>query len=361
MTYRPIMSLIQAQHWIETSCQVDKSEVIQNMSRNHGRSSSTYKVDIHYHYQYDGTTYKGNKYRFEDFYSSGYGDKQQIVDTYPPGFTFNCYVNPNNPSESVIVRKPGWYLLMSLFPLPFLLVGIWGMMDSFKKNDLYQSGDKLSQAKIKTNIILQEEMSPIKSFLLILCFCLFWNGAVAALITQWWLPSYHASHSIPIFDTIFASVFVISGVILIYGVFYNFLCLFNPTMIIEISPGWLQPGGQYQLTYKINGNVNRLTDLSLKLVGKEVISYASGRSSREENATIHETVILQQVSKRLSPNGTAELNIPLNIMPSFTSSHNKIVWTIVAHGNIPFWPDMNHDYVITIAANEQGVESWLSL
>ncbi len=355
------MSLIQAQHWIETSCVVDKSEVLRSRSSSQGKSSTTYKVDIHYHYQYQENTYTGNNYRFEDFYSSGYESKKQIVDAYPPGSAFNCFVNPDNPSESVIQRKPNWQLLISFFPLIFLVIGIWGMVNSFKKNDLKQSDADLTQAQRKANIVLQEALSPLKSFLLVLCFALFWNGVVAVMITQWWLPTYKATHSIPILDTLFASVFVIAGTLLIFGVCYNFLCLFNPRMTIEISPGWLQPGGQYQLTYRIIGNVNRLTDLSLKLIGKESICYASGKSTREEEATILESVIFQQVSNRLSPNGTAELNIPLNIMPSFSGGHNKIIWTIVAHGNIPFWPDMNHDYVITISPNEEGVESWLSL
>jgi hypothetical protein len=35
-------------------------------------------------------------------------------------------------------------------------------------------------------------------------------------------------------------------------------------------------------------------------------------------------------------------------MPSFSGQNNKIEWFIVATGNIPFWPNMNHEFPIVI-------------
>jgi len=47
-----------------------------------------------------------------------------------------------------------------------------------------------------------------------------------------------------------------------------------------------------------------------------------------------------------SGNGT--VTIPADSMHSFTSTHNKIIWTIRAEGEIPRWPDLSEEFALTV-------------
>jgi hypothetical protein len=39
-------------------------------------------------------------------------------------------------------------------------------------------------------------------------------------------------------------------------------------------------------------------------------------------------------------------------MHSFESSHNKIIWKVKLHGDIPRWPDVSETYTLNIVPKE---------
>ncbi len=47
--------------------------------------------------------------------------------------------------------------------------------------------------------------------------------------------------------------------------------------------------------------------------------------------------------------GSAEIRIPVDTMHSFMGEHNKIIWAIHVHGDIPRWPDIKEEHRIEIA------------
>ena len=46
--------------------------------------------------------------------------------------------------------------------------------------------------------------------------------------------------------------------------------------------------------------------------------------------------------------GNATLAIPEHTMPTFESDNNKIFWQLKVHGDIPFWPDVNEKFELTV-------------
>ena len=125
--YGPFTKIIQAQHWVAVQAQVELSSVVTGIVRTKDGTRKIYKVNIQYPYQYNGKSYLGNQYDFNNFYTSDYTHPQNVLSDYPVGKKFICYVNPTNPSESVIQRGLDWYLLPGIMPLLLLGIGIGGL------------------------------------------------------------------------------------------------------------------------------------------------------------------------------------------------------------------------------------------
>ena len=98
---------LDARSWHETQCAIVSSRV----ATHSGDDGNTYSVEITYDYEYDWQEYRGDRYDFSLGSSSGYERKARIVDAHPPGGEVTCYVDPDDPTRSVIDRSPGGYLL----------------------------------------------------------------------------------------------------------------------------------------------------------------------------------------------------------------------------------------------------------
>jgi hypothetical protein len=121
---RPIARTLDARSWAPTPCKVLRAEV-----RSHDSDDgTTYGVYILYQYEFGGRTYKADRYDFMGGSSSGYEGKARVVAQYQAAANPVCYVNPKCPSEAVLKRGFHAKLLLVLFPLPFLLVGVGGLV-----------------------------------------------------------------------------------------------------------------------------------------------------------------------------------------------------------------------------------------
>ncbi|MFA6103976.1 MAG: DUF3592 domain-containing protein [Victivallaceae bacterium] len=120
-----------AQSWTETPCRIVAGEIVYPK---HSGSKYSYKVE--YSYVYNGRTYSAARLSF----SSSEGEYKKILQLsrdYPPGRDANCYVNPSNPSDAVLVRKVKWDMLpFMIIPLIFVAVGIGGIYFTWKKKKL---------------------------------------------------------------------------------------------------------------------------------------------------------------------------------------------------------------------------------
>ena len=96
-------------NWVPTPCTIKKSwvEEHQSYTRRRGgrRKRTTYEPKIEYQYSFQNQTYSSE--RFEIFgterKSKSYSD--QFVAHFPAGSASTCWVNPHQPSESVIKRN----------------------------------------------------------------------------------------------------------------------------------------------------------------------------------------------------------------------------------------------------------------
>jgi hypothetical protein len=132
---RPIAKTIAAQSWIATPCRVLQAEV-----RSHdGDDWTTYSVYILYQYEFNGGTYKSDRYDFVGGSSSGYRGKALVVAGYETAAQPVCYVNPRNPYEAVLKR--GFHAKLLLAIVSAAVSADWRRVASFTRCGASNSWD----------------------------------------------------------------------------------------------------------------------------------------------------------------------------------------------------------------------------
>ena len=122
--YRPISLVAKSASWSPNAAVVTSSKVDRNISH----AQKTYSIHIDYQYNYQGKTYRGDRYDFfrsKNIYTSEKDTIEAIVLHHPVGTKITCLVNPENPAESVISREISYdSFLVGAIPLFFVILGI---------------------------------------------------------------------------------------------------------------------------------------------------------------------------------------------------------------------------------------------
>ena len=102
--------------------------VVKSMVKTSHGESTTYAPYVGYAYSYEGRTFGGDRYSFDSSSSSDYTYAKRVVEQYPKGRKITVFVDPADPSQSVVLREaPGPMYALLLFLQPFLVVGV-GML-----------------------------------------------------------------------------------------------------------------------------------------------------------------------------------------------------------------------------------------
>lgn len=367
---QPLVKYVQSLSWEEVSCRIVSSQVESHASSD----GTTYSVNISYTYDWEGRTYRSDRYNNSAGSSSGRKGKAEIVRQYPPGKQATCFVNPANPEEAVLVRSAGW---MAVFAIPFtgifVLIGGFFIYSSFTPEPLLANkggkGSGFSKPKKKRKvpsgkatwkkghfdypeeqweaIVLKPEVSRIAGLIGMLIFCLFWNGIVSIFVRE--VVKQHLKGDPDWFLTLFMIPFVLVGLGLIVGVIYSFLKLFNPKVEMTLNPGTPRMGEPFMVSWRVEGNTKRLKNLRILLEAEEIASYQRGTDTITERNIFEQVELsLQEASQTTDYSGSTDLVIPRESMHSFNASNNQILWTIKVHGDIPRWPDVSSIFPVDV-------------
>jgi hypothetical protein len=122
---QPLWGVMQASDWVATPCTVIASDIKVNPSAD----GLTTGIAIVYAYEFQGKTHQSDRYDFVTVFSNtNDAMKWDVVRANPPGKQTVCFVNPANPVEAVLQR--GWTaeMLWGLAPVPFVLLGVVGLL-----------------------------------------------------------------------------------------------------------------------------------------------------------------------------------------------------------------------------------------
>jgi hypothetical protein len=351
LTLRPVLRVLDAQTWPEVPCTVVESHVAESSDSD----GTTYKVAVTFNYLYEGRELTSSRYDFTDFYSSGYEGKAEVVAGYPAGSRTVAYVNPSNPSEAVLVRNfsgryfIGLFGLLFFLPGLFLLVWILGSLRKAPKRALVTDpaspfGVTNPQGEVDGPVELKPQATPLGRLIGMIFVSLFWNGITWAIILATFRDGKRPEGCL----IAFLSVFALVGLFLIYGMFRQFLILFNPRPKLTLNPGTLPPGETIYLQWRLAGGTGGVRHLTLVLEGREEASYRRGTNNYTDKEVFARIGLVDTTDEYQMANGSTSFTMPANTMPSFRAEHNKIVWTIKAQLEIANWPDSDEEFEVLV-------------
>jgi len=352
--WKPWSQWLSARFWEETPCRIVSSQVAEVTSSD----GSTYKVDITYTYAVEGGEIRGSSYDFTNMSSSGYDGKAAIVARYPPGTQATCWINPKNRTESVLSRDFSLSYLVGLFPLIFVAAGAGGITWALRlgrKNPKDMQGTAAVGSPFGVEIpadaaqprVLKPQLSPVGKLVGLIFVTLFWNGIVSIFVffaVQEWRSGHPEGCLMA-----FLVPFVLIGLGLIFGVFRQFLVLFNPRLELTLSRGTLVPGDPALLQWKIEGKAERVKRLKIVLEGCEEATYRQGTDTKTDREVFATVPVVDTDPSMQMAQGSARVQVPEDAMPSFKADRNKVVWKLKVACEIPGWPDSDDEYEIVVA------------
>jgi hypothetical protein len=364
---RPVWKVLTAGNWVETPCLVESSRV----RAHRGDESTTYSVDILYHYVFNDREYKSSRYDFMGGSTSSYHGKAAVVSRYPPGKETICYVNPTDPTEAVLNREFSADLWVGLIPLVFVAVGAGGLLFAVLKSRRPRTalGSEPSgwsrrggEATLRPGtvegvegpVVLRTRHSAWAKLLGTIFMAAFWNGIVSVFVWQV-IQAWHqgrGSWAERWFLPIFLMPFVLVGLLLIGTVVYTFLALFNPRFRLTVSSSRITPGDNLEVQWYMDGRVQVVERLRIYLEGREEATYTRGTDTRTDKVVFATIDLVHATSRADFRSGQARISIPANTMPTFEAPHNKILWTIQVRGEIARWPDVIDEFPIRILPSQ---------
>ncbi|MCW1912534.1 DUF3592 domain-containing protein [Luteolibacter sp. GHJ8] len=330
--------------WQETSAEVVRGRVRESR----GDDSTTYAVDLLYRYEVGGHEYRSNRYDLIGGSSSGRKGKVEVVNANPPGTKITVFVDPQNPWRAVINRNPGWWALFALFPLPFMAVGLGGLIWCFRKGRKpavrSEARPGLAVREIGNPAMVAGEWTrfrtvPLAGFIFILIFTLFWNGFIT-------FGFFDTKGS---FFTLFLIPFILVGLGMIALTIYMFIALFGPVYELQMNEAELARGSSHTLRWRRGGGRGQPASFCLLLVGREEATYRNGTNTSTAKLVFHEQVIFETRTPQAMDTGHATILIPADAVPSFAGSHNRIRWFLCLRAEIPRLPDVKAEREITVS------------
>ena len=130
----------------------------------HSDEGTQYKPVIEYDYTHQGTTYSADRYSFYEFSTSSSRFAKDVVAQHPPGTTVQVWIDPNDPTESVLdISDDSFPYTVILFMIPFHCVGIgflvWflGAVRDRNTPELELKARPLIASRSNTRLVLRDQ------------------------------------------------------------------------------------------------------------------------------------------------------------------------------------------------------------
>lgn len=347
----PYLALQQTQSWTPASCTILDSRVAATASRDSksGQSSNSYSLEVRYEYDFGGRHFVGNTYNAAGSRFMSSQSMYEKVEMLSSGSLVDCYIDPNDPTRSVIDRQMPERLFLALLPLILTLAGILGWVAT--------SPDKHERSSSGT--IRKRAQSPLRGLISYLMVTVLVNALVTSVVYgvcfNW------GEGEINYLPLLFSIPFILLAALLLLGLPYVFLQLLNPTVEIELESEQVELGSAFSVAWTLQGNPNRVKEMVLELKpawdkGSQTLNSASetapsrlpgqDRSANEALKEIQRLMTLEVVKAFKTDNtqmiarGKTQFIIPskerlTEISPLI--GHDR--WQLTVTLKIPWFPD----------------------
>jgi hypothetical protein len=111
------------------------------------------------------------------------------------------------------------------------------------------------------------------------------------------------------------------------------------------------------VSWRFGGRYDRITRLHVYLEAREEATYVRGTDRRTDRSVFFHLDLVDTPKPFEIAIGSAAFTIPPDTMHSLNARHNKIIWELKLHGEIPNWPDVREEFVLQVLprAGRDGV------
>ena len=348
MGYATISCLIKWQNmksWVEVPAFITQT----NLEVNSDSDSTSYKATATYTYTYNDKLYTGNKVTMHSG-SDNIGSFQEntyakLTKHKESGEPFRCYVNPDNPSKSILYRKPRWEKLgfYLIFVFAFggfgygmfiaALLGIGKKRKEDKLAEIYPREPWLWKEHWKEGIIKSQNNAQLFISLLFA-----FSFSIASIPILMAIPDELKKGNKPI---LIALIFPIASIGLVIWAIRNIIAwrkFGSSTFIMETRPGIIGGPLKGQIHTKVNIKPEDGFHITLSCINRVRTGSGKNRSTHEYVRWQDEIIIAREIyeydpSRSVIP---VLFQIPYNSQE--TNSDNpssKILWRLEIKAKVP--------------------------
>lgn len=364
---RPVFDSVAWQGWKETPCAVIASHLITQS----GPPPTSYRPDVLYEYQFDGQTYRSNRYGAEGLSgTAGVGEQQRL----PAGMATVCYVNPKDPYEAVLVRNLPGGLWWGLLSLPFLAVGIVGMTVVLRVYVRELRSARPTEAAITAEVTLPGAVSGevwplapvtfesgkacLQRFFSMAGATVFWYGIWWVFFGQaiwgWYRYGEESLFFDSIGDCLGALLFFGIGIVWVVLAVRAFWRLFLPRVTLTLNSARVALSETVVLEWHLSTTSPSLRRLRVFLEGREEADRSSGEGNITKRETFAQLDFINQATRPTVTAGRGQVTIPAETMHTLETTYHKVLWTIKVEGDVRRGPDIKEEYPITVLPRPLG-------
>ncbi|WP_197441312.1 DUF3592 domain-containing protein [Thalassoglobus neptunius] len=386
MVLAPAMEILSAPKWVETSCVIQRSEVVQAVDDPEDGHDS---LEIEFEYDFAGQKYKSDQFSLSPANELSSDEIREIAEKYIVGTKQTCFVDPDDPATAVLKTGSPEITWMGLLGLVFVVIGLALAIGTFvasnRKSEIEKSDpfadsnaqrafDVEDRSELRSGLVrsetkpgqseydeedlfeepgpitLKADSHPLMLFFVLLAFGIVWNGIVFMIASERfddWINLKFKG-----FEDLFLMPFLIVGIGVLLGALYAFMASLNPRPVVVLSRQLIPLGGFATANWHFEGGFGSVRKLTLSLVGTEEAVYRRGTDTHTDTNEFYREVLFETESPSEISNGETEVSIPTDTMHSFTSSNNKVIWVLKLHGEIALWPDVQMKFPIRVVPHE---------
>ncbi len=359
---RHIYAVYEAKQWSEATCTIKSSHVRTHTStdsKTH-RTSTSYSVEVSYHFNVGDKKYAGDTYSVGDSSQSNSEYAYGVVSKLPAGSQTTCFYDPNDPTRSTISRELENVVWLGLTPLIFTCAGFLGLFYTI------QSGPSKKEGRLDARGKVKKAQSRILGLINLLFANVVWNGIVA-VGTYAFFSAGDGSWFVGVIILPFALI----GILLIVAIPYALLQVFNPSVDIHTDDDAITYGQQFTVGWKLNGSSRRVSKLrvTMELVAlqpprdpsanSEEGNRTRGNSQSRSTYSTHRKGTTQELERVLYTKeifatenqnriekGSATVKVPESSELSIPAGSKKLKWKITVHLVIRWYPDAQDSVIL---------------
>ncbi len=356
---RPVLRATLSLNWEPVPCEILSSR----LDEKRDSDGSTYRVEIHYRYVYQGRRYVGERYDFGTGYTNiGVGSMRDAVRSYRPGSQQTCRVDPARPDEAVLsLRPPPGIWLGLLFGLLFPAAGagvIWSgyrarrqaraealtpLAAAFSADTPTVAGGAPETPAVG-EVVIKPASGRLAPAIALGLFATAWNTGIGFFLFNI-LRDFDGG--IAWFFVLFQIPFVLVGLLLLFIATVTISQVFAPRMELRLDPSLVRLGARVPFRWRFDRG--GITALQIHLEGREEATYRQGTSTATDRREFHRAPLLELIDRLALAEGRAEFTLPVEgAAPTLAGKNNRVVWQLVAKATLPWRPSLVENFPLTV-------------